>query len=65
MGVINPEVADKPMDTSTRSMRHSAAIGMRMWKMWREAESRVSVVLSLWLSLSFNLFLCKLIVLRP
>ena len=42
MGVINPEVADKPMDTSTCSMRHSSAIGMRLWKMWREAESRVS-----------------------
>ena len=39
MGVIDPEVADKPMDTSTRSMRHSSAIGMRMWKMWRQAES--------------------------
>ena len=39
MGVINPEAADKAMDTSTRSMRHSSAIGMRLWKMWREAES--------------------------
>ena len=39
MGVIDPEVADKPMDASTRSMRHSSAIGMRLWKMWREAES--------------------------
>ena len=35
MGVINPEVADKIMDASTRSMRHSSAIGMRLWKMWR------------------------------
>ena len=43
MGVIDPEVADKPMDASTRSMRHSSAIGMRLWKMWREAESRVSL----------------------
>ena len=42
MGVINPEAADKPMDASTRSMRHSSAIAMRLWKMWREAESRVS-----------------------
>ena len=47
MGVINPEGADKAMDTSTRSMRHSSAIGMRPWKMWREAESQVSFVLIL------------------
>ena len=33
MGVIDPEAADKPMDTSTRSMRHSSAIGMRFLKM--------------------------------
>ena len=26
MGVINPEAADKTMDASTRSMRHSSAI---------------------------------------
>ena len=39
MGVINPEAANKPMDASTRSMRHSSVIGMRLWKMWREAES--------------------------
>ena len=45
MGVIDPEAADKVMDTSTRSTRHSSAIGMRLWKMWREAESQVSVVL--------------------
>ena len=42
MGVIDPEAGEKAMDTSTRSMRHSSAIGMRLWKMWREAESRVS-----------------------
>ena len=42
MGVIDPEVGEKVMDTSTCSMRHSSAIGMRLWKMWREAESRVS-----------------------
>ena len=45
MGVINPEVADKPMDASTRSMRHFSAIGMRLWKMWWEAENQVSVSL--------------------
>ena len=47
MGVIDPEAeaTDKAMDASTRSMRHSSAIGMRLWKVWREAESRVSVVL--------------------
>ena len=42
MGVIDPEVGEKTMDASTCSMRHSSAIGMRLWKMWREAESRVS-----------------------
>ena len=45
MGVIDPEAADKPMDASTGSMRHSSAVGMRLWKMWREAESRVCVSL--------------------
>ena len=39
MGVIDPEVGEKTMDTSTRLMRHSSAIGMRLWKVWREAES--------------------------
>ena len=38
MGVIDPEAAEKAMDTSTRPMRHSSAIGMPLWKMWREAE---------------------------
>ena len=38
LGVINPKAANKPMDASTRSMRHSSAIGMRLWKMWKEAE---------------------------
>ena len=42
IGVINPEVGERTMDASTRSMRHSSAIGIRLWKMWREAESRVS-----------------------
>ena len=44
MGVIDPEAAEKTMDTSTQLMRHSSAIGMRLWKMWREAKSRVSVI---------------------
>ena len=39
MEAINSEATDKAMDASTRSMRHSSAIGMRLWKMWREAES--------------------------
>ena len=39
MGVINAEAADRPMDTSKRSTRHYSVIGMRLWKMWREAES--------------------------
>ena len=38
MGVIDPEAADKAMDASTRSMRHSSAIATRLWKMWREAK---------------------------
>ena len=46
MRVIDPEVADKAMDASTRSMRHSSAIGMRLWKMWREAEGQVSTCFS-------------------
>ena len=45
MGVINPEASKKPMDASTRSMKHSSVIGMRLWKMWREAESQASVFL--------------------
>ena len=40
--VIDPEAGDKAMDASTRSMRHSSVIGMRLWKMWREAEGQVS-----------------------
>ena len=46
MGVIDPEAGEKAMDTSTQSMRHSSAICMRLWKMWREAESRVSPLFS-------------------
>ena len=45
MGVIDPEAGEKAMDASTWSMRHSSAIGMRLWKMWREAEGRVSSLL--------------------
>ena len=47
MGVIDPETGEKVMDTSTRSMRHSSSIGMRLWKMWREAEGRVSLLVIL------------------
>ena len=39
MGVIDSEAGEKAMDASTQSMRHSLAIGMRLWKMWREAEN--------------------------
>ena len=46
MGVINPEATDKAMDVSTRSLRHSSTLGIRLWKMWREAESQVSLLLS-------------------
>ena len=65
MGVIDPEAADKAMDASTRSMRHSSVIGMRLWKMWREAESQVSVVLFFFTQLIFKHLLCRLIILRP
>ena len=50
MGVIDPEAGEKAMDASTQSMRHSSAIGMRLWKMWREAESSESSVVSLGLT---------------
>ena len=42
MGVIDPEAGEKAMDASTQFVRHSSALGMRLWKMWREAEGRVS-----------------------
>ena len=31
-------------DKSNFLTRHSSAIGMRLWKMWREAKSRVSAM---------------------
>ena len=46
MGVINPEAGENAMDASIRFMRHSSAIGMRLWQMWREAEGQVSVMLA-------------------
>ena len=45
MGVIDPETGEKAMDALTWSMRHSSTVSMRLWKMWREAESQVSVTL--------------------
>ena len=57
MGVIDPEAGEKSMDASTRSMRHSSAIGMRLWKMWREAESQVSSYLFPWINSSSNIFI--------
>ena len=57
MGVIDPEAADKAMDAPTRSMRHSSAIGMWLWKMWREVESRVSLSLFYPRELIFDNFL--------
>ena len=65
MGVIDPEAADKTTDAPTRSMRHSSVIGMRLWKMWREAESQVSVVLFSFTQLIFKHLFCRLIILRP
>ena len=56
MGVIDPETGEKVMDASTRSMRHSSAIAMRLWKMWREAESRVSFSSSSWTESTSNIF---------
>ena len=45
IGVIDPEAGEKAMDAFTWFMRHSSAIGMGLWKMWREAKSRVSPLL--------------------
>ena len=42
MGVIDPEVEEKTMYASAWSMRHSSAIGMQLWKMWREVEGQMS-----------------------
>ena len=64
MGVIDPEAGEKVMDASTHSMRHSSAIWMRLWKMWREAESQVSLVMVFFRTDSSpNIFLCRLIIL--
>ena len=57
MGVINPEAGEKAVDTSTGSMSHSSAIRMQLWKMWREAESRVSLSQSSKVNSSFDTFL--------
>ena len=58
MGVIDPEAEEKAMDAATQSMRHSSAIGMRLWKMWRKAEGQVSSLLFFpWINLSSNIFL--------
>ena len=57
MGVIDPEVREKAMDVSTRSMRHSSAIGMWLWKMWREAKGQVSLSFFSPRQLAFNNFL--------
>ena len=56
MGVIDPETGEKVMDASTRSMRHSSAIGMRLWKMWREAETQVSFSGFFLINSSSNIF---------
>src|ERR1700743_1405764 len=56
MGVINPEAGEKAMDASTWSMRHSSAIGMRLWKIWREAKGRVSSSLFSLVNSSSNIF---------
>ena len=50
MGVIDPEAGEKAMDASTWLMGHLSAIGMRLWKMWREAENQVSTILDTHLS---------------
>ena len=56
MGVIDPEAGEKAMDASTRSMRPSSAIGMRLWKIWMEAEGQVSSLLFSLVNLSSNSF---------
>ena len=41
MGVLDQGDFHKPMDASTRSMRHSAAIGGRLWSMLVVERERV------------------------
>jgi hypothetical protein len=42
-GVSDHEAADCPFDASTRSMRHLAVIGERLWHLILEERKRVSV----------------------
>jgi len=41
LGVLDKEGIDKPWDASTRSMRHSAIIGDRLWSMIEAEHTRV------------------------
>jgi len=41
LGILDKEGIDKPWDASTRSMRHSAVIGDRLWSMIEKEQQRV------------------------
>jgi len=41
LGILDKEGIDKPWDASTRSMRHSAVIGDRLWSMVKKEQQRV------------------------
>src|ERR1700743_40742 len=56
MGVIDPEAREHVMDAFTCSMRPSSAIGMRLWKMWRDAESCEFTRVFSWINSSLNFF---------
>jgi hypothetical protein len=42
-GVVDQDRSDRPWDASTRAMRHSAAIGDRLWALILEERARVRV----------------------
>jgi len=41
LGILDKEGIDKPWDASTRSMRHSAMIGDRLWSMIEKEQHQV------------------------
>ena len=41
MAVIDRKEFDKPMDSATRAMRHSAALAAHLWVMFEEQKQRV------------------------
>jgi len=41
LGILDKDGINKPWDASTRSMRHSAMIGDRLWSMVEKEQQRV------------------------